>query len=158
MVLQYWNISVSRQIIYILNFAGNVKILKKQTYNNLLFLGERNTNAVTSFTSYNGFSLGNDTFISVLFAFCFVLFCYNSKFLSGTWNDINCGSVELFICERLNNTVRPTAAPTSPPPKGGCMEGWLLFDNKVQYEMPMYCIFSRAKWKNLWISFSMQGF
>ncbi|CAN8184992.1 unnamed protein product [Coccothraustes coccothraustes] len=49
---------------------------------------------------------------------------------TGTWNDINCGSVELFICERLNNTVRPTVAPTSPPPKGGCMEDWLLFDNK----------------------------
>ncbi|XP_039915265.1 macrophage mannose receptor 1-like [Hirundo rustica] len=49
---------------------------------------------------------------------------------TGTWNDINCGSVELFICERLNNTVRPTVAPTSPPPKGGCTEDWLLFDNK----------------------------
>ncbi|NXT10999.1 MRC1 protein, partial [Prunella fulvescens] len=49
---------------------------------------------------------------------------------TGTWNDINCGSVELFICERLNDTVRPTVAPTSPPPKGGCMEDWLLFDNK----------------------------
>ncbi|NXC92725.1 MRC1 protein, partial [Certhia familiaris] len=49
---------------------------------------------------------------------------------TGTWNDINCGSVELFICERLNNTVRPSVAPTSPPPKGGCMEDWYLFDNK----------------------------
>uniref|UniRef100_A0A8C3EHJ2 Uncharacterized protein n=1 Tax=Corvus moneduloides TaxID=1196302 RepID=A0A8C3EHJ2_CORMO len=49
---------------------------------------------------------------------------------TGTWNDLNCGSVELFICERLNNTVRPTVAPTSPPPKGGCPEDWLLFDNK----------------------------
>ncbi|KAK2531290.1 macrophage mannose receptor 1 [Columba livia] len=49
---------------------------------------------------------------------------------TGTWNDLNCGSVELFICERLNSTVRPTAAPTSPPPQGGCPEDWLLFDNK----------------------------
>ncbi|XP_027551432.1 macrophage mannose receptor 1-like [Neopelma chrysocephalum] len=49
---------------------------------------------------------------------------------TGTWNDLNCGSVELFICERLNDTVRPTVAPTSPPPKGGCPEDWLLFDNK----------------------------
>ncbi|NXL50685.1 MRC1 protein, partial [Podilymbus podiceps] len=49
---------------------------------------------------------------------------------TGTWNDLNCGSVELFICERLNNTVRPTVAPTSPPPKGGCPEDWLLSDNK----------------------------
>ncbi|NXC68371.1 MRC1 protein, partial [Anhinga anhinga] len=49
---------------------------------------------------------------------------------TGTWNDLNCGSVELFICERLNNTVRPAVAPTSPPPKGGCPEDWLLFDNK----------------------------
>uniref|UniRef100_A0A663E6M4 Macrophage mannose receptor 1-like n=1 Tax=Aquila chrysaetos chrysaetos TaxID=223781 RepID=A0A663E6M4_AQUCH len=49
---------------------------------------------------------------------------------TGTWNDLNCGSVELFICERLNNTVRPTIAPTSPPPKGGCPEDWFLFDNK----------------------------
>uniref|UniRef100_A0A8B9QQM5 Macrophage mannose receptor 1 n=1 Tax=Anas platyrhynchos TaxID=8839 RepID=A0A8B9QQM5_ANAPL len=49
---------------------------------------------------------------------------------TGTWNDLNCGSVELFICERLNRTVRPTIAPTTPPPKGGCPEDWLLFDNK----------------------------
>uniref|UniRef100_A0A8C3KED6 MRC1 protein n=1 Tax=Calidris pygmaea TaxID=425635 RepID=A0A8C3KED6_9CHAR len=49
---------------------------------------------------------------------------------TGTWNDLNCGSVELFICERLNSTFRPTVAPTSPPPKGGCPEDWLLFDNK----------------------------
>ncbi|NXO51028.1 MRC1 protein, partial [Aramus guarauna] len=49
---------------------------------------------------------------------------------TGTWNDLNCGRVELFICERLNTTVRPTVAPTSPPPKGGCPEDWLLFDNK----------------------------
>ncbi|XP_061852165.1 macrophage mannose receptor 1-like isoform X2 [Colius striatus] len=49
---------------------------------------------------------------------------------TGTWNDLNCGSVELFICERLNNTVRPTLVPTSPPPKGGCPQDWLLVDNK----------------------------
>uniref|UniRef100_A0A672TQ34 Mannose receptor C-type 1 n=1 Tax=Strigops habroptila TaxID=2489341 RepID=A0A672TQ34_STRHB len=49
---------------------------------------------------------------------------------TGTWNDLNCGSVELFICERLNSTVRPTVAPTAPPPKGGCPEDWLLLDNK----------------------------
>ncbi|NXL83123.1 MRC1 protein, partial [Alectura lathami] len=49
---------------------------------------------------------------------------------TGTWNDLNCGSVELFICERLNSTARPTVAPTTPPPKGGCPEDWLLFDNK----------------------------
>uniref|UniRef100_A0A8B9M0R7 Macrophage mannose receptor 1 n=1 Tax=Accipiter nisus TaxID=211598 RepID=A0A8B9M0R7_9AVES len=54
---------------------------------------------------------------------------------TGTWNDLNCGSVELFICERLNNTVRPTIAPTSAPPKGGCPQDWFLFDNKVQYEV-----------------------
>ncbi|NXS22097.1 MRC1 protein, partial [Mystacornis crossleyi] len=49
---------------------------------------------------------------------------------TGTWNDLNCGSVESFICERLNDTVRPTLVPTVPPPKGGCPEDWLLFDNK----------------------------
>ncbi|XP_054027132.1 macrophage mannose receptor 1 [Dryobates pubescens] len=49
---------------------------------------------------------------------------------TGTWNDINCGRVESFICERLNATVRPTAVPTSAPPKGGCPEDWLLLDNK----------------------------
>ncbi|XP_074430638.1 macrophage mannose receptor 1-like [Larus michahellis] len=49
---------------------------------------------------------------------------------TGTWNDLNCGSVELFICERLNNTVRPSVTPTSPPPKGGCTEDWLQIDNK----------------------------
>uniref|UniRef100_G1N6I5 Macrophage mannose receptor 1 n=1 Tax=Meleagris gallopavo TaxID=9103 RepID=G1N6I5_MELGA len=49
---------------------------------------------------------------------------------TGTWNDLNCGSIELFICERLNSTVRPSIAPTVPPPKGGCPEDWLLFDNK----------------------------
>ncbi|XP_021244970.1 macrophage mannose receptor 1-like [Numida meleagris] len=49
---------------------------------------------------------------------------------TGTWNDLNCGSVEFFICERLNSTVRPSIAPTVPPPKGGCPEEWLLFDNK----------------------------
>uniref|UniRef100_A0A8B9M082 MRC1 protein n=1 Tax=Accipiter nisus TaxID=211598 RepID=A0A8B9M082_9AVES len=59
---------------------------------------------------------------------------------TGTWNDLNCGSVELFICERLNNTVRPTIAPTSAPPKGGCPQDWFLFDNKVQYEVSVYCI------------------
>uniref|UniRef100_A0A8B9GM20 MRC1 protein n=1 Tax=Amazona collaria TaxID=241587 RepID=A0A8B9GM20_9PSIT len=49
---------------------------------------------------------------------------------TGTWNDLNCGSVELFICERLNSTVRPTVIPTAPPPKGGCPEDWLLLDSK----------------------------
>ncbi|NWU97744.1 MRC1 protein, partial [Upupa epops] len=49
---------------------------------------------------------------------------------TGTWNDLNCGSVEFFICERLNNTVRPTIAPTPPPVKGGCTADWHLFDNK----------------------------
>ncbi|NWH57210.1 MRC1 protein, partial [Geococcyx californianus] len=49
---------------------------------------------------------------------------------TGAWNDLNCGSAELFICERFNESVRPTIAPTSPPPKGGCPEDWFLFDNK----------------------------
>ncbi|XP_053915272.1 macrophage mannose receptor 1 [Cuculus canorus] len=49
---------------------------------------------------------------------------------TGTWNDLNCGSIELFICERFNDSVRPAVAPTSPPPKGGCPEDWVLFDNK----------------------------
>ncbi|XP_062425038.1 macrophage mannose receptor 1-like [Rhea pennata] len=49
---------------------------------------------------------------------------------TGTWNDLNCGSVELFVCERLNSTVRPTAVPTSPPPEGGCPEDWALFNSK----------------------------
>ncbi|GAB0184745.1 macrophage mannose receptor 1-like [Grus japonensis] len=68
---------------------------------------------------------------------------------TGTWNDLNCGSIELFICERLNTTVRPTVAPTSPPPKGGCPEDWLLFDNKDD------CVFmlknpieQAGKWKD----------
>jgi len=73
--------------------------------------------------------------------------------LSGTWNDLNCGSAELFICERLNNTVRPTVAPTSPPPKGGCPEDWLLSDNKVQYKMSVHCILKRAKLKTSFIHF-----
>lgn len=144
MVLQHWNRSVSRLIIYILNIAENLNISKKQTCSCLLLLGDRSTNAVTSFTSYNRFSLGKDTFH--LSPSC-ILFCFNTNLLSGTWNDINCGSVEMFICERLNNTVRPTIAPTSPPPKGGCTEDWLLFDNKVQHEMLIYCIFKRAECK-----------
>ncbi|NXU54453.1 MRC1 protein, partial [Turnix velox] len=49
---------------------------------------------------------------------------------TGTWNDLNCGSVEQFICERFNDTVRPSVVPTSPPPKGGCEKDWLQFDNK----------------------------
>uniref|UniRef100_A0A8B9NY81 MRC1 protein n=1 Tax=Apteryx owenii TaxID=8824 RepID=A0A8B9NY81_APTOW len=49
---------------------------------------------------------------------------------TGTWNDLSCSSVESFICERLNNTVRPTIVPTSPPPEGGCPEDWVLFNNK----------------------------
>uniref|UniRef100_A0A8C2SXV2 Macrophage mannose receptor 1-like n=1 Tax=Coturnix japonica TaxID=93934 RepID=A0A8C2SXV2_COTJA len=49
---------------------------------------------------------------------------------TGTWNDLNCGKVEFFICERLNSTVRPSISPTVPPPKGGCPEDWLQFDNK----------------------------
>ncbi|NWX97025.1 MRC1 protein, partial [Nothoprocta ornata] len=49
---------------------------------------------------------------------------------TGTWNDLNCGSVERFICERHNATVRPPVVPTSPPPQGGCPENWVLFNNK----------------------------
>lgn len=144
MVLQHRNRSVSRLIIYILNIAENLNISKKQTCSCLLLLGDRSTNAITSFTPYNRFSLGKDTFH--LSPSC-ILFCFNTNLLSGTWNDINCGSVEMFICERLNNTVRPTVVPTSPPPKGGCTEDWLLFDNKVQHEMLIYCIFKRAECK-----------
>lgn len=92
---------------------------------------------VVSSTSYDGFVLGKDTLYPGL---CFVLLFFNSNLFSGTWNDLNCGSVELFICERLNRTVRPTTAPTTPPPKGGCPEDWLLFDNKVQYEKLVHCI------------------
>ncbi|KGL73953.1 Macrophage mannose receptor 1, partial [Tinamus guttatus] len=49
---------------------------------------------------------------------------------TGAWNDLNCGSVEKFICERLNATVRPPVVPTSPPPEGGCPENWVQFNNK----------------------------
>uniref|UniRef100_A0ABM5GNF2 Macrophage mannose receptor 1-like n=1 Tax=Pogona vitticeps TaxID=103695 RepID=A0ABM5GNF2_9SAUR len=49
---------------------------------------------------------------------------------TGLWNDINCGTQQYFVCERHNRSVRSTVAPTSPPPQGGCADGWLFFDNK----------------------------
>uniref|UniRef100_A0A8D0GKR9 C-type lectin domain-containing protein n=1 Tax=Sphenodon punctatus TaxID=8508 RepID=A0A8D0GKR9_SPHPU len=49
---------------------------------------------------------------------------------SGFWNDINCGVRNGFVCERHNNSMRPTVIPTSPTPLGGCPEHWLLFHNK----------------------------
>ncbi|OXB84687.1 UNVERIFIED_CONTAM: hypothetical protein H355_001164 [Colinus virginianus] len=68
---------------------------------------------------------------------------------TGTWNDLNCGSIEFFICERLNSTVRPSIAPTVPPPKGGCPEDWLLFDNKDDcVYMKKNPIEQAGKWKD----------
>uniref|UniRef100_A0A8C8RLT3 Mannose receptor C-type 1 n=1 Tax=Pelusios castaneus TaxID=367368 RepID=A0A8C8RLT3_9SAUR len=49
---------------------------------------------------------------------------------TGSWNDLNCGAPQCFICERLNNTIRSTVAPTSLAPLGGCPQNWLLFNNK----------------------------
>uniref|UniRef100_A0A803U068 Mannose receptor C-type 1 n=1 Tax=Anolis carolinensis TaxID=28377 RepID=A0A803U068_ANOCA len=48
----------------------------------------------------------------------------------GLWNDINCGSLNGFICERHNRSAALPVAPTSPEPLGGCADGWLLFNNK----------------------------
>uniref|UniRef100_A0ABM5GNH2 Macrophage mannose receptor 1-like isoform X2 n=1 Tax=Pogona vitticeps TaxID=103695 RepID=A0ABM5GNH2_9SAUR len=48
----------------------------------------------------------------------------------GLWTNINCGTQQYFVCERHNSSVRSTLAPTSPPPQGGCADGWLFFDNK----------------------------
>ncbi|ETE59520.1 Macrophage mannose receptor 1, partial [Ophiophagus hannah] len=47
----------------------------------------------------------------------------------GLWNDINCGYPSSFICERHNNSINATIAPTPPSIKGGCPESWLLFEN-----------------------------
>ncbi|XP_070582573.1 macrophage mannose receptor 1-like [Erythrolamprus reginae] len=49
---------------------------------------------------------------------------------TGLWNDINCGYPVSFICERHNNSVNATIAPTPPSIRGGCPESWLLFENK----------------------------
>uniref|UniRef100_A0A8C0J0M3 C-type lectin domain-containing protein n=1 Tax=Chelonoidis abingdonii TaxID=106734 RepID=A0A8C0J0M3_CHEAB len=49
---------------------------------------------------------------------------------TGTWNDLNCGAPNSFICERLNNITHSTVAPTSPAPLGGCPQNWFLFNNK----------------------------
>lgn len=56
------------------------------------------------------------------------------------WNDINCYYPNAFICERHNTSINSTFAPTEPSPPGGCLEDWLLFKNKVQYQIPYYCI------------------
>uniref|UniRef100_A0A8D0GM94 Macrophage mannose receptor 1 n=1 Tax=Sphenodon punctatus TaxID=8508 RepID=A0A8D0GM94_SPHPU len=48
----------------------------------------------------------------------------------GYWNDINCGYPNPYICERHNNSINSTVAPTTPPTPGGCQESWLLFQNK----------------------------
>ncbi|XP_062976933.1 macrophage mannose receptor 1-like [Elgaria multicarinata webbii] len=57
-------------------------------------------------------------------------YCVVLYLKTGFWNDINCGALRSFICERHNSSVRSTIAPTSPAPQGGCAEGWLLFENK----------------------------
>ncbi|XP_013918632.1 PREDICTED: macrophage mannose receptor 1-like [Thamnophis sirtalis] len=48
----------------------------------------------------------------------------------GLWHDINCGHEKSFICERHNNSIRTTAAPTLPSTPKGCSEGWLWFNEK----------------------------
>uniref|UniRef100_A0A8D2IVV1 Macrophage mannose receptor 1 n=1 Tax=Varanus komodoensis TaxID=61221 RepID=A0A8D2IVV1_VARKO len=53
---------------------------------------------------------------------------------TGLWNDINCGYPTPFICERHNNSVNATVAPTPVPVRGGCPDSWLLFENKC-YKM-----------------------
>ncbi|XP_074840934.1 macrophage mannose receptor 1-like [Carettochelys insculpta] len=49
---------------------------------------------------------------------------------TGTWNDLNCGVPQRFICERLHGSAHATLAPSSPAPLGGCPQNWHLFNNK----------------------------
>uniref|UniRef100_A0A8D0GPE3 C-type lectin domain-containing protein n=1 Tax=Sphenodon punctatus TaxID=8508 RepID=A0A8D0GPE3_SPHPU len=68
---------------------------------------------------------------------------------SGFWNDINCGVRNGFVCERHNNSMRPTVIPTSPTPLGGCPEHWLLFHNKGNcVVMTKKSINQAGQWKN----------
>ncbi|KAM4705171.1 macrophage mannose receptor 1 [Rhinophrynus dorsalis] len=48
----------------------------------------------------------------------------------GSWNDINCGYPNPFICERHNSSINTTFAPTAPAPQGGCPSDWLSFRKK----------------------------
>ncbi|XP_006119560.2 macrophage mannose receptor 1-like isoform X1 [Pelodiscus sinensis] len=52
----------------------------------------------------------------------------------GLWNDINCGYPNPYICERHNSSINATVSPTTPSASGGCLETWLLFQNKC-YKM-----------------------
>ncbi|XP_039187522.1 macrophage mannose receptor 1-like [Crotalus tigris] len=56
--------------------------------------------------------------------------CVVMYYDSGVWNDINCGAMNSFICERHNSSVRTTAAPTLPATPKGCSKGWLWFNDK----------------------------
>uniref|UniRef100_A0A8C5J7J6 MRC1 protein n=1 Tax=Junco hyemalis TaxID=40217 RepID=A0A8C5J7J6_JUNHY len=46
----------------------------------------------------------------------------------GLWNDINCGSVNKFVCEKHNSSINSTFP--SPLAPGGCPESWIFFNNK----------------------------
>lgn len=152
MILKYWNIPVSIQIIYILNFAGNVDILKKETYNNLLLLGERNTNAATGFASYNRFSLGKDTFyfslVWILFCFILILICFQVHGMISTVAVLSYSSVKglitLFVqlLLPLHHHQRGDVQKTGSSLITRCSMKYIVF-LKEQYK------------KNLWISFSI---
>ncbi|XP_026542182.1 macrophage mannose receptor 1-like isoform X2 [Notechis scutatus] len=66
---------------------------------------------------------------------------------TGLWNDINCGYPSSFICERHNNSINATIAPTPPSIKGGCPESWLLFENKC-YKFFGFNQEDQKNWKN----------
>ncbi|XP_069815822.1 macrophage mannose receptor 1-like [Dendropsophus ebraccatus] len=57
-------------------------------------------------------------------------FCTEMITERGFWNDLNCGIPDAFICERTNNFINATFAPTIPAPVGGCPPNWLLFGQK----------------------------
>ncbi|XP_043921441.1 macrophage mannose receptor 1-like [Protopterus annectens] len=65
---------------------------------------------------------------------------------SGFWEDINCGALYNFICERHNSFINTTAVPTTPPVvKGGCPEDWLPFESKC-YGIFGKTLEERADW------------
>uniref|UniRef100_F6Y2F6 Macrophage mannose receptor 1 n=1 Tax=Monodelphis domestica TaxID=13616 RepID=F6Y2F6_MONDO len=66
---------------------------------------------------------------------------------SGSWNDINCGYPNAFICQRHNSSINATASPTPALPLGGCRGGWKLFENKC-YRFFGFKEDERKNWQN----------